>query len=175
MIEEIRNFEFEKLNQKEVIINPTIKQIGVGAFEFSNIESIVIPSSVEHIRTSAFKGCKNLKNKLRGVSSKMNYCEYTINYKEKGLSTLIEGTMIDSFKNIYIDMKKAMYSFYLIDLVSQALKENNSKELFIIKWLWKFTNSTVFCKICICECCTDCTENRSDQVYWEESPKVLAS
>ena len=26
------------------------------------------------------KGCKNLKNKLRGVSNKMNYCEYTINY-----------------------------------------------------------------------------------------------
>ena len=46
------------------------------------------------------KGCKNLKNKLRGVSNKMNYCEFTINYKEKGLSTLIEGTTINSFKNI---------------------------------------------------------------------------
>ncbi len=76
------------------------------------------------------KGCKNLKNKLRGVSNKMNYCEYTINYKEKGLSTLIEGTTINSFKNIYVDMKKAMYAFYLMDLVSQVLKENNNKELF---------------------------------------------
>ena len=76
------------------------------------------------------KGCKNLKNKLRGVSNKMNYCEYTINYKEKGLSTLIEGTMLNSFKNIYVDMRKAMYSFYLIDLVSQVLKENNNKEIF---------------------------------------------
>ena len=45
------------------------------------------------------KGCKNLKNKLRGVSNKMNYCEYTINYKENGLSTLIEGDTINSFKN----------------------------------------------------------------------------
>ena len=94
-------------------------------------------SKILNVLTSEFgligiisKGCKNLKNKLRGVSNKMNYCEYTINYKEKGLSTLIEGTMIDSFKNIYIDMKKAMYSFYLIDLVSQVLKENNSKEVF---------------------------------------------
>lgn len=76
------------------------------------------------------KGCKNLKNKLRGVSNKMNYCEYTINYKEKGLSTLIEGTTLNSFKNIYVDMKKAMYAFYLIDLVSQVLKENNNKETF---------------------------------------------
>lgn len=76
------------------------------------------------------KGCKSLKNKLRGVSNKMNFCEYTINYKEKGLSTLIEGVTINSFKNIYIDMKKAVYAFYLMDLVSQVLKENNDKEIY---------------------------------------------
>ena len=78
------------------------------------------------------KGCKNLKNKLRGVSNKMCYSEYTINYKEKGLSTLIEGNTINSFKNIYVDMKKAMYAFYLMDLVSQVLKENNNKEIFYL-------------------------------------------
>lgn len=76
------------------------------------------------------KGSRNLKNKLRGVSNKMCYCEYTINYKEKGLSTLIEGSTINSFKNIYVDMKKAMYAFYLMDLSSQVLKENNNKEIF---------------------------------------------
>lgn len=78
------------------------------------------------------KGCRNLKNKLRGVSNKMNYCEYTINYKEKGLSTLIEGSTINSFKNIYVDMKKAMYAFYLMDLVSQVLKENNNKDIYYL-------------------------------------------
>lgn len=76
------------------------------------------------------KGSKNIKNKLRGVSNKMCYAEYTINYKEKGLSTLIEGSTINSFKNIYVDMKKAMYAFYLMDLTSQVLKENNNKEIF---------------------------------------------
>ena len=76
------------------------------------------------------KGCRNIKNKLRGVSCKMNYGEYTINYKEKGLSTLIEGTTINSFKNIYVDMKKAIYAFYLMDLVSQVLKENNDKDIY---------------------------------------------
>ena len=78
------------------------------------------------------KGSRNLKNKLRGVSNKMCYCEYTINYKENGLSTLIEGSTINSFKNIYVDMKKAMYSFYLMDLTSQVLKENNNKEIFTL-------------------------------------------
>ena len=76
------------------------------------------------------KGCKNIKSKLRGVSNKMNYCEYTISYKEKGLSTLIEGSSINTFKNIYVNMKMAMYSFYLIDLVNQVLKENNNKNIF---------------------------------------------
>ncbi len=76
------------------------------------------------------KGCRNVKNKLRGVSNKMNYCEYTINYKEKGLSTLIEGNSLNSFKNVYVDMKKAFYSFYLIDLINQVLKENNHKNIF---------------------------------------------
>ena len=76
------------------------------------------------------KGCRSIKNKLRGVSNKMNYCEYTINYKEKGLSTLIEGSTINSFKNIYFDMKKAMYAFFLMNLSSQVLKENNNKEIY---------------------------------------------
>ena len=78
------------------------------------------------------KGCKAVKSKLRGVSNKMNYCEYTINYKENGLSTLIEGSNINSFKNIYVDMKKATYAFYLMDLISQVLKENNNKIIFNI-------------------------------------------
>lgn len=78
------------------------------------------------------KGCRNIKNKLRGVSNKMNYCEYTINYKEKGLSTLIEGSTINSFKNTYGDIKKSVYSFYLMDLVKQVLNENNDKEIFTL-------------------------------------------
>ena len=78
------------------------------------------------------KGCRNIKNKLRGVSNKMNYCEYTISYKEKGLSTLIEGDNLNSFKNIYLDMKKAYYSFFLMDLFNQVLKENNNKKLFYL-------------------------------------------
>ena len=70
------------------------------------------------------KGSRNIKSKLRGVSNKMNYAEYTINYKENTLSTLIEGA------NINTNMKMATYSFYLMDLVYQVLKENNNKDIF---------------------------------------------
>ncbi len=78
------------------------------------------------------KGCRNIKSKLRGISNKLNYCEYVINYKDNTLSTLIEGEIIDSLKNIYTDIKKASASFYIIDIVYQVLKDNNNKELFYI-------------------------------------------
>jgi len=76
------------------------------------------------------KGCKNMKSKLRGISNKMVYAEFTIKYKETGLSTLTEGAYINSFKNIFNDIKKANYSFYLMDLVYQIVSENNNKKLF---------------------------------------------
>jgi len=76
------------------------------------------------------KGSRNMKSKLRGVSNKMVYGEFTIKYKETGLSTLTEGNFINSFKNIFNDIKKANYSFYLMDLVYQVLQQNNTKELF---------------------------------------------
>lgn len=76
------------------------------------------------------KGCKNMKSKLRGISNKMVYAEFTIKYKETGLSTLVEGNYINSFKNIFNDIKKANYSFYLMDLIYQVLVENNNKNLF---------------------------------------------
>ena len=63
------------------------------------------------------KGCKNMKSKLRGISNKMVYAEFTIKYKETGLSTLVEGNYINSFKNIFNDIKKANYSFYIMDLI----------------------------------------------------------
>ena len=76
------------------------------------------------------KGCRNMKSKLRGISNKMVYAEFTIKYKETGLSTLIEGNYINPFKNIFNDIKKANYSFYLMDLIYQVLIENNDKKLF---------------------------------------------
>ena len=46
---------------KDVVIPETVKKIGIGAFSETDIESVVIPSSVTEIRGAAFKNCKNLK------------------------------------------------------------------------------------------------------------------
>lgn len=76
------------------------------------------------------KGCKTMKSKLRSLSNKMIYAEFVLSYKENKLSILTDGEILDSYKSIYTDFKKASYSFYIIDLVNQVLKENNNKNIF---------------------------------------------
>ena len=71
------------------------------------------------------KGARSMKSPLRSVSQKLVYGEFTIKYKEKGLSNLIEVSVINSFKNISTNFKAATYTFYLIDLFNQVLKDDN--------------------------------------------------
>lgn len=76
------------------------------------------------------KGCKNLKSPLRTISEKLKYCEYTIYYKEDGLSTLKEGIVLDNFNNIRTDLTKISYLAYLTELVSQVVKQSNDKKIY---------------------------------------------
>lgn len=78
------------------------------------------------------KGSRNLKSKLRGISMKLVYANFSINYKENGMSTLLEGSVINSFKYIMNDLNKMQFSLYLINLVKSVLKESNDLEIFSI-------------------------------------------
>ena len=49
------------------------------------------------------KGCRKIKSKLRSVSTKLTYGNFLINYKENGISTLIDVDTIFVFKNIMLD------------------------------------------------------------------------
>ena len=76
------------------------------------------------------KGCKNVKSSLRLVSQKLIYGEFVIYYKEKGMSTLKEGTIINEFSNIKKDLTKFSYFSYITELTSQVVKQNNNKKIF---------------------------------------------
>ncbi len=76
------------------------------------------------------KGCRTLKNKNRGVSLLLSYATYTLNYKENGISNLIEGNTIEPLKNILTDFEKMNYATYLINLCKKILKDNNDKTLY---------------------------------------------
>ncbi len=78
------------------------------------------------------KGSRTFKSKLRGISMKLIYGEFTINYKSKGISTLIEGNIINSFKNIMTDFSMMKYANDSLNLVKSVLKENNDSNIFYI-------------------------------------------
>ena len=76
------------------------------------------------------KGCKNLKSKLRLLSEKLSYATFQISYRENGLSTLIDGDIIDYFINIKSDIMKVSYLSYLTELSSSVYKESNDDEVY---------------------------------------------
>ena len=78
------------------------------------------------------KGCRNLKSKLLGISMKLVYANFSITYKENGISTLLEGNVINSLKYIMNDFQKINFANYLLDLTKSVLKENNTASLFPI-------------------------------------------
>ena len=65
------------------------------------------------------KGCRKIKSKLRSVSTKLTYGNFLINYKENGISTLIDVDTIFVFKNIMLDINKISYSSYILELAKQ--------------------------------------------------------
>jgi DNA repair protein RecO (recombination protein O) len=69
------------------------------------------------------KGARNIKSKLRSVTGQLVYGQFNLYYKEKGLSTLISVDVLNSFKNIILDIRKISYATYLLDLSSQVINQ----------------------------------------------------
>lgn len=76
------------------------------------------------------KGCKNLKSKLRIPSERFAYGVFHMYYKEDGLSTLIDGDIINYFTNIKSDILKISYLTYICELASNTYKESENDEIY---------------------------------------------
>jgi len=76
------------------------------------------------------KGCRNIRSKLRGISSRFVYGNFYIHYKENGISTLTEAEVIQSFSKILSDIYKISYASYWLELTEQAYKYSNDIEIY---------------------------------------------
>jgi len=76
------------------------------------------------------RGTKQVKNKLSGVSSKLTYGNFYLNYKENGLSTLMEVDVLDNFKNIRRNLDLTSYSIYLLELSSMVYKHEENPDIY---------------------------------------------
>ena len=76
------------------------------------------------------RGTKQVKNKLSGVTSKLTYGFFHVNYKEKGLSTLIEVDIINNFKSIRRDIGMMSYALYLLELADRVYRHDNDSQIY---------------------------------------------
>ena len=111
----------------------TVEGIILSETNYSETSKILNILTCDHGYISVMsKGSRTLKSKLRGISMKLVYGNFTISYKEKGISNLIEGNSINSLKNILSNFNKLKISNRLINLTKNVLKENNDKNLFYL-------------------------------------------
>ena len=119
-----------------MIILKTVKLEGIVIKEIDFKESSKILTVLTRERGAVSiisKGCKKLSSKLRSASLKLTYAYFYVNYKEDGLSNLIEAEIINNFRNIMLDIEKISYVSYILDLTSQIVKENkNYNDIFDI-------------------------------------------
>lgn len=76
------------------------------------------------------KGTKKIKSNISGVTSKLTYGYFHINYKENNLSTLIEVDIIDIFKKIRTNIDLISYASYILELASMVYKHENNIEIY---------------------------------------------
>jgi len=76
------------------------------------------------------RGTKKVKSNLSGVTSKLTYGNFHVDYKENGLSKLIEVDIINGFKNIRRSIDKISYASYLLELSSMAYRHDSNPEIY---------------------------------------------
>lgn len=126
------------------------------------------------------RGTKQIKNNLSGVSSKLTYGHFHVNYKENGLSNLIEVDVINKFKNIRKSIDLTSYSIYLMELASMVYKHEQNVNVYNlliaslkkIDELYNYKVITIILELKLLEylgimpiidCCVNC-KNKTDIV-----------
>ena len=110
-----------------------IEGIVVSVVDYKESSKIVnIFSPTEGVIGVLARGTKKIKSNLSGVTDKLTYGYFHIDYKENRLSNLIEVDVIDGFKNIRRNIDLISYSSYLIELSSMAYKHENNSNIYYL-------------------------------------------
>lgn len=79
-------------NLQAVQLNNGLKAIGSSAFEYSGIESIVIPASVESLKSFTFANCSSLKTVVIQDNSRLTEIPIYLFYRDTALESVAFGT-----------------------------------------------------------------------------------
>ena len=110
-----------------------IEGIIVSEVDYKESSKIInIFSPTEGVIGVLARGTKKVKNSLSGVTSKLTYGYFHVQYKENGLSTLLEVDVINSFKNIRRSIDKISYAGYLLELSSMVYKHGSNINIYYL-------------------------------------------
>lgn len=109
-----------------------IEGIIIKSMKFKENSEILTILTKDNILSVLSKGSLKIKSSLRMISQRLTYAKFNIYYKEDSLCTLIDGEIIDNFKNIITDIKKITYASFIIDLIYQIKKDSKEENLFYL-------------------------------------------
>ncbi len=108
-----------------------VEGIIVSTINYSETSKILNVITKEHGLIGVIaKGARNIKSPFRSFTDRLTYGKFMIYYKEEKLSTLTEVNIINSFKNIRLDINKISYASYLLELAEGVIKQNNDKTIY---------------------------------------------
>lgn len=119
-----------------------IEGLIIKSMKFKENSEILTILTKDNILSVIAKGSLKIKSSLRMISQRLTYAKFNIYYKEDSLCTLIDGDIINNFKNIITDIKKITYASFIIDLIYQIKKDSKEEVLFdlLIKGLTKIND-----------------------------------
>lgn len=108
-----------------------IEGIVVSEVDYKESSKIInILSPTDGVVGILARGTKKIKSNLSSVTSKLTYGYFHVNYKENGLSTLIEVDVIDCFKKIRQNIDLISYASYILELANMVYKHDNDRMIY---------------------------------------------
>lgn len=108
----------------------SIEGIVVSETNYSETSKIINVLTKEGIIGLLSKGCRTIKSPLRSVSTRFTYAIWWIKKKKNGISTLISADPICDFHHILTDITKISYATYIMELVSQVMKQTKEERVY---------------------------------------------
>ena len=113
-----------------IIMYKKIKGIIINEYPFEDNSKIINIFTEDKLIGVLAKGAKKIKSPFFSSTSRFSYGEFDIVYKENGLSTLKDASILNNFSTIKKDIVKISYATYITELSSKVYKNDINKNIY---------------------------------------------
>ena len=116
--------------KKENNMYKKIEGVIVSEYPFEESSKIINILTKDGEYNIIAKGAKKIKSPLFAVTNKFTLGIFNIQYKEKGLSKLIDADIINNYSTIKKDINKVTYVTYITELCLKVYKHEPSSNIY---------------------------------------------